>query len=244
MPNPDYHDLTDHSETTHIQFDPRVVTYAQLLEIFWEKHDYATPIANQYKSAIFYNDQQQKTDAEASFLLVKEGALGQAQFRGMDICTVIRPATKFYVAELYHQKYFLQCNKEIFGLLKYERCDDLTDDPVATSLNSYLHGSGVVGAFMAEVDGWHLPFAAKFSILRHLTQGQGLSDFKPIDESHGQNPLPGPFKVNKGHSGLESFPKPSRAICNSTRSSSRTYQEIISDYSSIFPQKKQKCCGQ
>jgi len=236
MPNPDYHDLKDHSETTQIQFNPRKITYTELLKIFWERHDYVTPIQAQYKSAIFYNNEEQREQAEASLALVKQGRLGQAKFKGMDVLTTIAPATTFYIGELYHQKYYLQCNRELFSHLRYERREDLIDDPIATSLNGYLHGSGTVGAFMAEVDTWPLPFSAKFAILHHVSHGEHLGDFHPIDESHVNNPLPGPFTVyNKlDANGLYPLPTPSRAG-KDTRKPTRTYGEITSDFIDIFP---------
>lgn len=231
MPNPDYHDLKDHSETTQIQFNPEKVTYSELLTIFWEQHDYVTPIQAQYKSAIFYNTEAQREEAEASLARVQQGHLGQAKFKGMPVLTLIAPATTFYIAELYHQKYFLQCNKEIFSLLHYVRHEDLIDDTIATSLNGYLHGSGTVGAFMEEVDTWPLPFRAKFAILHHVG-GNHLGDFRPIDESKVENPLPGPFKVHKV------LPTPGR---NDVRRRTRTYQEITSDFMDIFPKTEVEC---
>jgi peptide methionine sulfoxide reductase MsrA len=247
MPNPDYNDLKDHSETTQIQFNHDRITYTELLEIFWQRHDYATPIEAQYKSAIFYNSEQQRQEAEASLALVKQGRLGQAELRGREVRTLIAPAAVFYVAELYHQKYFLQCNREIFSLLSYSRREDLIDDIVATSLNGYLHGSGTVGAFMAEVDTWPLPFKAKFAILHHVTNGEHLADFRPIDESHIENPLPGPFRVHKEDDEAEAvashvlpLPTPSRAR-NDRKVPTRTYQEITSDFIDVFPTKTAKC---
>lgn len=225
LPSPDYHDLKDHSETVQIQFDPSIVSYHQLLRIFWASHDYATPIERQYKSAIFYNDALQKAEAEASLLLVEQGTLGLDRFRGMSVLTVIEPATAFYVAELYHQKYYLQCNRELFALLRYRRREDLIDDPVATSLNGYLHGSGSVGAFMEEVDRWQLPFAAKFTLLRHVVGASQLDDFKPIDASGVEDPLPGAFTEHADEGqGLCATP-PAR----NGRTSRRTFQEIESE---------------
>jgi peptide-methionine (S)-S-oxide reductase len=209
----------------------------QLLQLFWERHDYATPIKDQYKSAIFYNDEQQRIEAETSLEFVKNGEVGQPRFRNMNILTVIKPATKFYVAELYHQKYFLQCNSQIFRLLKYRHREDLIDDQVATSINGYLHGSGCVGAFMAEVDSWSLPFAAKLTLINHVAGGQGLDNFKPLDESHIVNPLPGPFDVHD-EPDLDALPTPSR---RSTRKSTRTYSQVTSDFSNIFPMDKPRC---
>jgi len=200
--DPDYHDLKDHTETTHIQFDPDVVSYKQLLKVFWERHDYVTPIEAQYKSAILYNSPEQQAQALESLELVERGEWGKECFKGKKILTEIIPATTFYVAELFHQKYFPQCNKEIFKCLKYTCRDDLTNCTIATSINGYLHGSGTLGAFMAEVDTWPIPFAAKFALLRKVTNGQGLDDLKFIDESHIQNPLPGPFTVSEHEASL------------------------------------------
>jgi peptide methionine sulfoxide reductase MsrA len=233
LPNPSYHDLKDHCETTQVQFNPNIITYEQLLEIFWERHDYASPIENQYKSAIFYNNEQQKHDAEKSLMRVKAGELGQAQFKGMEVRTLITSATEFYVAELFHQKYYLQCNREIMKLLRYKQRHEFIDDPVATSLNGYLHGSGTVGALMAEVDTWPLPFAAKYAILHHVSRGQ-LQDFKPIDESHVANPLPGPFPERDP---LLDVATPVRQGPQSTR----RYLEVIDDFSDIFPKVQAKC---
>lgn len=216
MPSPDYHDLKDHCETTQIQFDSRVVGYSQLLQTFWERHNYATKIPHQYKSAIFYNDDGQREEAEASLARVKKGQLGQARFNEMAVQTVILPATTFYIAELYHQKYFLQCNRELFRLLMYKRREDLLDDPVATSLNGYLHGSGTVEALMAEVDSWTLPFVAKLALLRHVAgEGQHLGGFKPIDESGVHNPTPGAFDVSDNIPDLESVPTATRLFSGS-----------------------------
>jgi peptide methionine sulfoxide reductase MsrA len=236
-PSPDYHDLKDHCETTQIQFNPSKVSYTQLLRIFWERHDYATPIENQYKSAIFYNDEQQRIEAEASLELVKAGKMGQERFNHLDILTVIAPATTFFIGELYHQKYFLQCNRKIFSLLKYRCREDMIDDPVATSINGYLHGSGCVGAFMAEVDSWPLPFAAKLTVINHVAGDNGLDNFMPLDESHVVNPLPGPFELFD-EACLDDLPTPSRAP---TRKTTRTYSEVVADFSVQFPTSTAKC---
>lgn len=231
--NPDYHDLKDHSETTQIQFDPRVVSYKQLLRIFWARHDYATPIEAQYKSAILFNNAHQQAEALESLELVKKGEWGQEQYKDKEVLTVIEPATKFYIAEIFHQKYFLQCNPEIFSLLKYKCRDDLTECPIATSLNGYLHGSGTVGAFMQEVDTWPISFAAKYVIFLKVTEGKGLSGFKPIDMSHIENPLPGPFPVFEDSNMGDSV----HVVAGQRAATIRRYEDIVGDYSTTFPAK-------
>lgn len=107
--NPTYKQVcegdTGHAEVTRIEFDPAVVSYARLLEIFFESHDPTTlnrqgaDEGTQYRSAIFYTNDAQKTAAEAG----KRAA--QKDFDD-PIVTEITPLGKFYDAEGYHQDYF------------------------------------------------------------------------------------------------------------------------------------------
>lgn len=109
--DPTYEDVctgrTGHAEAVDILFDPAVVGYAQLLEVFWNIHDPTTAnrqgpdIGTQYRSAIFYHDQEQKNTAIAS----KERAQNSGKFK-RPIVTEIVPASAFYRAEEYHQQYF------------------------------------------------------------------------------------------------------------------------------------------
>jgi len=107
--NPTYKQVcegdTGHAEATRIEFDPTVVSYAHLLEIFFESHDPTTlnrqgaDEGTQYRSAIFYANDAQKAAAEAG----KKAA--QKDFDD-PIVTEIAPLGKFYDAEDYHQDYF------------------------------------------------------------------------------------------------------------------------------------------
>lgn len=107
--NPTYKQVcngdTGHAEATRIEFDPAVVSYAHLLEIFFESHDPTTlnrqgaDEGTQYRSAIFYTNDAQKAAAEAG----KKAA--QKDFDD-PIVTEIAPLGKFYEAEDYHQDYF------------------------------------------------------------------------------------------------------------------------------------------
>lgn len=107
--NPTYKQVcegdTGHAEVTRIEFDPAVVSYARLLEIFFESHDPTTlnrqgaDEGTQYRSAIFYTSDAQKTAAESG----KKAA--QKDFDD-PIVTEITPLGKFYDAEDYHQDYF------------------------------------------------------------------------------------------------------------------------------------------
>ena len=107
--NPTYKDVcsgtTGHAEVVEVEYDSSKVSYEELLEVFWENHDPTTPnrqgpdVGTQYRSAIFFHTPEQETTARAS----KEKA--QARFKA-PIVTEITPASEFYRAEEYHQRYF------------------------------------------------------------------------------------------------------------------------------------------
>lgn len=95
---------TGHAEAVRVEFDPKVVSYDDLLDVFWSIHDPTTlnrqgpDVGSQYRSAIFYHSLDQKAAAEASI------AKHQPEFNGK-IVTELVSAEKFYKAEDYHQQY-------------------------------------------------------------------------------------------------------------------------------------------
>jgi peptide-methionine (S)-S-oxide reductase len=99
-------DTTGHAEAVYVQFDPEKVTYDQLLDVFWENHDPTTKnrqgpdVGSQYRSAIFYVTPEQKEIAEAS----KQRQQESGKF-SRPIVTEITPASTFWRAEEYHQRY-------------------------------------------------------------------------------------------------------------------------------------------
>jgi peptide-methionine (S)-S-oxide reductase len=107
--NPTYREVcahgTGHAEVLKVEFDPEVVTFDQLLEVFWAMHDptqvnrQGPDVGDQYRSAIFTSSDEQQRAAEAS----REKA--QARF-DRPIATEIAPAGPFYPAEDYHQRYY------------------------------------------------------------------------------------------------------------------------------------------
>jgi peptide-methionine (S)-S-oxide reductase len=110
LENPTYEDVctdtTGHAEAVEVEFDPAVVSYDALLDVFWNNHDPTTlnrqgpDVGTQYRSAIFYHTPEQKAAAEAS----KERLDKSGKFP-RPIVTEIAPATTFYRAEEYHQRY-------------------------------------------------------------------------------------------------------------------------------------------
>lgn len=110
LPSPTYRDVcsgnTGHAEAVEIEFDPAVVPYRQLLEIFWNSHDPTTlnrqgpDVGTQYRSAIFYHSPAQETAAIES-----KAEMERSSRFGRPIVTEITPAPPFYRAEEYHQRY-------------------------------------------------------------------------------------------------------------------------------------------
>ncbi len=107
--NPTYREVsrgdTGHAEVIQIEYDPAVVSYEELLELFWKAHDPTTlnrqgaDVGTQYRSIILYHDEEQKIKAEASKRKAGE------KFSD-PIVTEIKPHDTFYPAEDYHQDYF------------------------------------------------------------------------------------------------------------------------------------------
>jgi len=113
VPNPSYEQVssgrTGHTEVVQIEYDPSKISYQELLEVFWRNVD---PVdaggqfcdrGDQYRTAIFYHDEQQRRLAEQS----KEALDRSGKLPG-GIVTEIVPMTAFYAAEEYHQDYYLK----------------------------------------------------------------------------------------------------------------------------------------
>lgn len=109
--NPTYKDictgLTGHAEVIQVKYDPTMVSFADLLEIFWKTHDPTTlnrqgaDEGTQYRSVVFFHSNAQKEEAERYKKKLDEAGIYEDK-----IVTEISPASEFYVAEDYHQNYF------------------------------------------------------------------------------------------------------------------------------------------
>ena len=109
--NPSYEQVctgtTGHAEVAQIEFEPEVISYSKLLEFFWHTHDPTTlnrqgnDIGTQYRSAIFYHDEEQKEIAEKSKKEMEDNHIFENP-----IVTEIVPLVKFYPAEKYHERYY------------------------------------------------------------------------------------------------------------------------------------------
>jgi peptide-methionine (S)-S-oxide reductase len=121
LPDPTYEDVctgrTGHAEVVEVEFDPRRVSYDDLLEVFWASHDPTTlnrqgpDVGTQYRSAILCHNPEQQAAAEAS----KARQEASGRFR-RPIVTEITPASTFYRAEEYHQQYLAKRGQAACGL--------------------------------------------------------------------------------------------------------------------------------
>ncbi len=109
--NPTYKDIctgnSGHAEVVQIVFDPEIISFGQLLQVFWFSHDptslnrQGNDVGTQYRSVIYYQDDEQLKAAQAS-----KQALEAAKIYDKPIVTEIQPLVIFYPAEDYHQSYF------------------------------------------------------------------------------------------------------------------------------------------
>jgi len=112
--NPTYEEVctdeTGHAELVQVEFDNTILPYEKLLAVFWSSHDptqlnrQGPDIGTQYRSVIFCHDSEQEKIAKES----KERLDASGKF-GKKIVTQILPAPEFYLAEEYHQKYYVKC---------------------------------------------------------------------------------------------------------------------------------------
>ncbi len=122
-PHPTYEEVsaggTGHAESIEVTFDPKKVTYQELLKVFWHNIDPTTPdrefcdAGHQYRSAIFYHDAAQEQAAKAS-----EAEIEKVKTFKDPIVTEIVPASTFWPAEDYHQDYYLK-NPEHYKFYRY-----------------------------------------------------------------------------------------------------------------------------
>jgi peptide-methionine (S)-S-oxide reductase len=109
--NPTYKQVctgtTGHAECLNIEYDPSIISFEELLEVFWKTHDPTTlnrqgnDVGTQYRSTIFYHNEEQKVKAEKY-----KAELDKSGSYDKPIVTTLEPFTKFYPAEDYHQNYF------------------------------------------------------------------------------------------------------------------------------------------
>ena len=111
VPNPTYQDVctgqTGHAEAIQVHFDPDVISYQQLLEVFFALHDPTTlnrqdaDVGTQYRSAVYYHDETQKQTVERVIAEVNDSGMYPNP-----VVTEVAPAGEYYVAENYHHNFY------------------------------------------------------------------------------------------------------------------------------------------
>jgi methionine-S-sulfoxide reductase len=145
-PAPTYHRLGDHSETVEVDYDPRVLSYADLLDVFFASHSPAYPAMSvQYRSAVFYRTDDERAAAEA--------AIARAEAARGSIHTAVEPYHAFHLAEGYHQKHSLRGHadlmREFSRLFPGER--GFVDSTAAARVNGWLSGCATTGQLEREL---------------------------------------------------------------------------------------------
>ncbi|XP_054288616.1 peptide methionine sulfoxide reductase-like isoform X2 [Macrosteles quadrilineatus] len=144
MANPTYYNIGDHTEITQVDFDPKKITYEDLLKEFWKNHDPSYKMKTQYCSLILYHSPEQKALAEKTKEEYKQTQKKEASTR-------IEPFDKFYDAEGYHQKYRFQQHTDLLKGLGFKKDDEkLKSSHVAARVNAYLVGMTTVKQFEEE----------------------------------------------------------------------------------------------
>jgi len=159
--NPTYYSLGDHTETLQIEYDPDQISYQELLDVFWNSHNPARPSYSvQYKSIIFYHDEEQKR-------LALESKAREEEKRNANIYTEMVPYSRFYLAEDYHQKYYLShvpdLNKELTAI--YPDGNDFDNSTAVARVNGYVGGNGDIETLQQEIDSYGLSPTAKQRLL-------------------------------------------------------------------------------
>lgn len=150
--DPTYRKMADHSETVDITFDPEIISYEQLVRLFWENHD-ATKDRfykeRQYISILFYRDENQLQTA-------KELHSEYEQLQGKEIHTEFQAFTHFYPAEDHHQKYFLRRFKKATESIKHLFPDEASfiHSTIAARLNGFVRERGKLPDIKKEITHW------------------------------------------------------------------------------------------
>ncbi|KAL2552708.1 Peptide methionine sulfoxide reductase A5 [Forsythia ovata] len=135
--NPEYRSLGDHAESVQIEYDPRSISFRQLLEVFWTNHDsrqvfgQGPDVGNQYRSIIFTNG------TEESRLAALSKEREQTRSKNSVVTTQIQQLGTFYPAEPEHQKFELKRNPFLLQLIGNLPTEELERSSLAAKLNGY-----------------------------------------------------------------------------------------------------------
>lgn len=148
--DPTYDDMGDHTESFQLDFDPSVITYQQLLDAFWAGHQPTRPsYSKQYMAAVFCESAEQER-------LATTARDRLADKLGVAVQTAVRIGARFYLAEDYHQKYYLRHDTVLMRELAAYRPPELIASTLAARLNGYVAGKGFLARLREEVASYGL----------------------------------------------------------------------------------------
>jgi peptide-methionine (S)-S-oxide reductase len=153
-PDPTYDRMGDHTESFQLDFDPSVITYQQLLDAFWAGHQPTRPsYSKQYMAAVFCESAEQERLARAARDRI-------ADMLGVAIQTPVLTGARFYLAEDYHQKYYLRHDAVLMRELAAYKPSELIASTLAARLNGYVAGKGFLARLREEIASYGLSPAA------------------------------------------------------------------------------------
>jgi len=160
LSDPTYHHLGDHTEAFQVDYDPSRTSYEQLLALFWLSHSpWRESLNRQYMAAIFYQGEGQRRVAVESRERIAAGL-------HREVRTQLAPLERFYVAEDYHQKYYLRGHADLLGEFRAYSPQQFTDSTVAARLNGYVAGQGSVEQLAQELESFGLSAKAASGLER------------------------------------------------------------------------------
>ena len=165
--NPTYYNLDGHTETVQIDYDPTQISYNELLGVFWDSHDATLPpYSRQYKSIIFYHDEAQRS------LAVQSKQREEAKL-GRKITTEIISFSEFYLAEAYHQKFYLQQIPALMADFRamYPDTNEFVNSTAAARVNGYVDGYGTPETLQRELESYGLSPAGNKKLLEIAPAG-------------------------------------------------------------------------
>lgn len=147
--NPTYYNIGDHTETLQIEYDPTIISFERILDIFWHNHNPKKPAwLRQYMSIIFLHDEKQEKIARETFN-------SEASRIREPIYTELIHFTQFHIAESYHQKYNLRKYPDLIGEYQsiYPVDTDFVSSTSAAKVNGYVTGYGTKENFKRDIVG-------------------------------------------------------------------------------------------
>jgi peptide-methionine (S)-S-oxide reductase len=166
--DPTYQSIGDHTETVEVDYDPGIVSYADLLDVFWQSHDARHPSpSTQYRSAILYRTDEERMEAASSIERVRRAA--------GSLFTSIEPLRAFHRAEDYHQKYRLRARRDLMAEFRamYPMDRGFVDSTTAARVNGWLDGYGTEDEIRIDLPRTGLSHSAQRELQARIDHSRG-----------------------------------------------------------------------